>query len=582
MSDAARKQGWARGLPVAAGLLALLGLAIALRAWGLGWGVPHAGRFYPFHPDESVLLRAVYQVNPLWLDFEPGFYNYGTFYLFLCRLAYDLTAPFQGWGPVPGPFSAWNPDFAHLLLLSRWVSVALGAGTVLLTFKLGERLFGARTGWLAAAFLAVAPLPAVLGHYMAVDVPSTFFTTLALLLAAAALRQENGARARWWMVAAGLAGGLATGTKYTCFPCLFAVLAPAWRLVQGTTPRGRRDALLGLTGAALASGVAFLVATPGALLETDRFLTDVLYELGRNREGQGLIFQATPPALLYHLGISLPVGLEWPLFLLALAGVAWSVRRRRPEDVLLWLFLIPFTLLLAPAERKFLRYVTPLLPPLLVLAARCVDEGLAGRRPVVFRLAAGTALAAALLSTVAHLGVLAAPDAREQAAAYLREQTTPGQTVALASDAWYYTPPVHPTTGAVKLAEPWGGPPVWDAVIPGGPGVKRYRLEWGSVLAPSSSPVPSGALPVAKLREQRPERVVVTDYEYEDPLRVRAARPDFQSGIIDLLDALDQDYRLEREFRPRPAVGGIVWWRRGIPPHDWRYFMPTVRVYVRK
>src|SRR5262245_19916670 len=104
-----------------AGLAALLALAALLRIWGIGWGLPHAGRYYPYHPDESVLLHAVCMVNPLWLDFEPGFYNYGTLTIFLSRLAYDFSAVAFGWGPVPrdAPFAAWVDDFAHLLQVGR-------------------------------------------------------------------------------------------------------------------------------------------------------------------------------------------------------------------------------------------------------------------------------------------------------------------------------------------------------------------------------------------------------------------------------------------------------------------------------
>src|ERR671917_72933 len=83
------------------GLAALLALAAVLRTWGLTWGLPHSGRFYPYHPDESVLLHAVCRVNPLWGDFEPGFYNYGTLYIFLSRLAYDFSLVAFGWGSVP-------------------------------------------------------------------------------------------------------------------------------------------------------------------------------------------------------------------------------------------------------------------------------------------------------------------------------------------------------------------------------------------------------------------------------------------------------------------------------------------------
>jgi hypothetical protein len=578
------------------GLAALALLGGMLRAWGLDWSVPFAGRLYLYHPDEPVLLHAVCSVSPLWGDVTPSFYNYGSLYINLTRLVYDLLAPALGWGTVPRydlPFESWVRDYAHLLVTGRWVTVALGTATIALTYGLGRRLYSARTGWLAALFLAVAPLAVLFGHYMTVDVPVAFFTTLCLLLAAVALHSDTPQRRTGALLAAGFVAGLATGTKYNCFPVLLALAAPLGRMLRSEAPEApeaRRAAVTTALLALLLCGVGFLLATPGALLEPGLFVRHVSEEMAHNREGQGLVFRATPPALLYHLGISFPVGLEWPLWLLCLAGLGWALYRRSPSDRLLLLFVVPFFLLLLPAERKFLRYVTPLLPPLLLLGARWVDEALASRRGRV-PAAAWSVLAAgvALASTIAHLGVLAAPDVRDQAAAFLRESTRPGDVVALGTDPWYYTPPLHPTAGAVKIAavpvspEPgsrgaYGGPPVWERVPPGQARPDLFPLEEYRLLAP---PAGSGALSVEKLRQYRPKRVVLSDFEYDDSERVRRADPAYRDGTLALLDALRQEYHLERELRPRPSLFGFTWWRHGTPPHDWRYFMPAIRIYVR-
>src|SRR5437879_2057805 len=68
-----------------AGLAALCGVGLALRCWALTWGLPNSGRYYPYHPDESVMLNAVCRVNPLWLEFAPTFYNYGSLTILLTR-----------------------------------------------------------------------------------------------------------------------------------------------------------------------------------------------------------------------------------------------------------------------------------------------------------------------------------------------------------------------------------------------------------------------------------------------------------------------------------------------------------------
>jgi len=561
---------------------ALLGgtllLALLLRGWALGWGLPHAGRFYPYHPDELVLLHAACQVNPLWGDFTPSFYNYGSLYILLSRLAYDLTAPLQGWGTVPRdpPFSAWVGDFAHLLLTGRWVAVSLGVATVALVFVLGRRLFGTRAGLLAAAFLAAAPMAVVLGHYMAVDVPSACWTTLALCLAAGALPEGPARRRVGLVVAAGAAAGLAAGTKYNAGVVLLCTGAPLWFLWREGK---RRAALLGAAGAAGAAAAAFVASTPGVVLQPRLFREHLAYELARTAEGQDIVFAGTPPAALYHLGVSLPVGLEWPLFLLALVGVGVSLRRRTPGDALLWLFVVPYFLLLAGAERKFLRYVVPLLPVLVLLAARALDEGLRGPRPRLWAAGGVLAGAAALASSIAHLGVLAAPDSRDRAAAALEAAAAPGDLVAFAADPWYYSPPLHPATGSVKLGELYGGPPPWDPPAERAAEPAPYWTDPYSVLAPRSN---QGALSPTLLARYQPRWVIVSDYQTEDPERLRRRNAGYTHPILALQAALGADYELAHIERPRPSFAGFTWWRRGTPPHDWRYFMPEIRLYRRR
>ncbi len=631
-------------------LFGLLALALTLRVWGLEWGVPNAERLYPYHPDEPVMLGAITRVNPLWGDFTPGFYNYGSFTINLTKLVYDLLSPSFGWGavPQPKPLTEWVADFGHLLTMGRWLTVLFGAGTVLLTFSLGKRLYGEKTGAWGAVFLAAAPAAVIFSHYLTVDVPATFFTTLALLAAAAALDSEP-KRAAGWILAGAAAAGIATGIKYNSFPAFFSLAVPLWAMFRAEG-NGRRIAVSTMVGAVVVMLAAFFVATPGALLEPDKFREHVLYEMERNRVGQGLDFRATPPAALYHLGLSLPIAMEWPLYILAAVGLGISVKRRSAGDVLLWLFLIPSFLLLAPAERKFVRYVTPLLPPLCLLAAAAfqgspnqdsserrrksardtqenasltasqptgvgapavVPQGNAS--PTASRLtglgapavvpqgnasltasrptgvgaparAVGLALSlaalvAALASSVALVGVMAADDSRDRTAAWLRSNATSADIVALASDSWYYTPPIAPSAGNVKAMLQFGIIPAWETADTRPPltDLGPYR-----VLAPRSLPPEEGALPISRLEEFKPLYVVISDFEWEDPERVRRAEPEFKSKLLDLLEEMERKgYRVVHEERPRPSLFGFTWWSKGIPPHDWRYFMPSVRVYER-
>jgi hypothetical protein len=190
------------------------------------------------------------------------------------------------------------------------------------------------------------------------------------------------------------------------------------------------------------------------------------------------------------------------------------------------------------------------------------------------------ALLAALASSLAHDRVMAAPDSRDRTAAWLRQNTTQADIVALASDSWNYTPPIVPSAGNVKSMIQFGVVPAWETSTTDFSRPHLTDIGPYHVLAPRSLPPEEGALPESRLNLFKPRYVVISDFEWEDPERVRRAEPGFKSKLLDLLEEMErQGYRVVHEERPRPSLFGFTWWSKGTPPHDWRYFMPAVRVY---
>ena len=552
----------------AAGLGLLLMAAFWVRWLGIGWGLPTADRYYPYHPDEAVLAGVAARVNPLWGEWRTGFYNYGSLTIYLSRLAFDFTGALAGGGtvPQPRPFSGWVQDFSRLIFTGRVLSVLLGVATVALVFCLGRALGGAGLAWAAAACLAAMPVHVLHGRYMTVDVPATFFQTAAMLAGVTAMR---GGWRPAHVLLCGVLTGWAAGTKYNGGIVLLPVLAALW--LDGALPareRVSRTLLLSVAGAA-----GFLMATPGCVLEPARFWADLEYEIIRNREGQGLVFRGTPPGLLYHLAITLPLGLGVPMVALSLTGPA-LLRGRGRAWVIPLLFALIYGTVLCFAERKFTRYLAPLAPVLALTAGHALLR-IRARAPGPGLAAAVLAIGSAGWSSVAHGLEMDRPDPRDRMLRRV-ESLAGGSTVALASDPWFYTPPVHPTAGCVKASQAFGGPPIWAL-----PGLSLSRFRSGAVtyLIPGSLP-PAGALDPGSWGPEAPEWVLVSDYEYEDHRRLAATAPGFQSDMTRLLKRLDTDYSLAVEEGPSRLLRA-VWWPRSEAPHDWRYPTPTLRLYRR-
>ncbi len=216
-------------------------------------------------------------------------------------------------------------------------------------------------------------------------------------------RPAGGARAlgpRGWLVAGAVAAGLCCGTKYTGGILLVGVLAVAmqasetkekiWRLVVGVA----------------VFGAAFLVSTPGALLDHGLFWKHIEYELAHYAQGHG---NYTVEGFLEHLGHAgrwlggaalspwAPVAVA--LAALSLAGFVLLLQRRHLRGLLVGL---PVLYLVYMAQQKvfFPRNLLILLP-FMVIAAGFAAQALLDRlRP---RWVLGMVLA---LPVVAHAGFL--------------------------------------------------------------------------------------------------------------------------------------------------------------------------------
>jgi 4-amino-4-deoxy-L-arabinose transferase-like glycosyltransferase len=368
--------------PLLLALVLVLATAIALRFWRLGWGLEQG---LPF-PDEQLLWigSAVKFYRLSWDSFAVERLPYPTLYGYLAGLVTSVVAALGG-------FDASKPFGLQAILVARIVSAAAGVATVAVVGLLARRAYGDRAGIAAAALCAVFPLEIVQVHVASVDVV-LFLASAATLLASLGLAGRGRAlRASL----AGLTAGFAFAAKYTgavmLAPVAWAILEAAWR------DRSIRSAAQ-LGGAALAGfALAVLLACPYCV-----FSQLMLRELGWLRYMNAQAAIAVPnahlaPSLgwygrpwLYQLVASLPYAFGWPLYLLSLLGLSDALRSRTRADRVLLAGIGAAFLVIGSANVTYPRYLLPLCPGLLVLAARAGVGTQGGVRS-----ARGAALAAA-------------------------------------------------------------------------------------------------------------------------------------------------------------------------------------------
>ena len=400
-------------------------IGLALRVWSASYGLPDL-----YHPDEPRIVERAVRVHQG--DFNPRFFNWPSLYMYVMALVYGVAFGASTDG-VAGAFSR-NP--ALFYLVGRLVTGLFGTATLAVLYLTGRVAYGRAVAMLAASLLAVNLLHVRDSHWVTTDVPLTFLVTLATFLALRYWRTGRLADAG----AAGLVAGLATSMKYPGGLAFLGLLTahaarrsgwPVWRRIAG------RDAV----AAAGLAVVGFVVGTPFALLTPGPFARGVLDEL---REVHTVQFgnEAEAPGYLFHLAYSLPEAMGWPLYLLALAGLAWALTVRGVREAILLAFAIPYLVVIVTWSSRFERYAIPLLPVLTLLAAVAVVRG-TGWLLVRVRLASAPWFAAALAGAaalllvpalgrvVAYHRLLGQPDTRELGSAWVEREIPPGARIAL-------------------------------------------------------------------------------------------------------------------------------------------------------
>jgi hypothetical protein len=576
-----------------AAALVLLAVALGLRLSGIGWGLPNDLRNQSLHPDEHLIYLFATQTPYL----QPGFYNYGTLYFTLMHLANDAGMQY-GWVPM----GETTPESSHVrggVLGGRYISAVSGAATVSLVFATLLLITGTLGSFIGAVAMLLAPGHVVHSRFATTDVFATMLIALAAYLMIRALQSEK--KPTWKsLLTIGLVIGLAAGTKYIgillLLPATYALITLKGRLMErcyverrpagseasasleGTDKErrhlaGRAPAQFAILIAATVLG--FLVATPGALLQTEAFLRGVTYEMSHSAEGHGLVFVNTPPGAVYHfLNLTEAVGLV-PLFL-GIAGLVWACIAKNSWAIACALFFTAYFAIIAAADVKFLRYVFPLLPLVALgigyLAGRCHEERgwkriVTGLSILMIGFTAATTAGAFSLTRL-----MLSEDPRDQAARWLEKETPRETTIGLVSDPWFYSPPLFREIGLLFSEDRL-------KAMAKNPRLVRYisldgeRKDWD-----------------VRLLEQNPDYVVFSSFEFLD--HDRLSEPNF----VQFIEQLSKNYDFiglfwgeEPAFATDPKsmefdrqLLRVIMRERFPKTHDMMYIRPTICVFRKK
>jgi hypothetical protein len=503
-------------------LVLILAVALALRLWGIGFGLPHR-----YHIDEPYSILGALKTASR--DFTPRYpVNSPNLWEFILLLEYGVmfvVGRFRNVYTSVGDFAAsYRLDPTWFYLLARGTSALLGTATVAVVYKAARDIYRYRlAGLLAALFLAVAFLHGRDSHYAVADALVVFLTTVGVYLWAR-YAQDGSVRA---LSLGSLLVGTAVGLKYRPLGLTVGLLA-AILLHQKTL---RRASVVGLNtlkrfiiaGMALVAG--YFVGFPGLFISVDLFkwhLNQAFVQAGSGFEGWAL---DPLPAWLFYLR-SLEWSLGLPLLIMALGGIILALRRQQPRELTVLASALSFYVTISVLTTYFSRYALSLHPLLAILAAGFVSAalGFAQRRWATPGRVVGIVLVAGVLIIPAarlarHDYLLTQTDTRTLSKHWIEANIPDGTKIAV---DW----PVHgPPLSVPGDPEP-DSSRVYDVILVGGKGLSDHPVEW--------------------YQEQGLNHLIVSSFIYDIPLVDREQDAERQAFYA----SLDRELELLQEFRP--------------------------------
>jgi hypothetical protein len=412
-------------------LIAIGALALALRLYGLRYGLPAV-----YNPDEVAIMSRALAFGK-W-DFNPHNFLYPSFYFYFLFAWEGLTALLAVATRAVASFGAFQREFfvdpTRVFVAGRLLTALLGAATVVATGVLGSRLRSPLVGVFAAVLIAVAPLHVLNSHYAKHDVPVTFLIILAYLAYDRLWNQEGS------LIAAAAITGVAFSTHYYA---IFLAIPLAWSAAHGARDHG--DALRRIAIAAAVSGAVFFLLSPFILVEPGTALRDIRANrqivVDRAVGNLGYLASAARYGSMLLLDTTGPVA---PL--LAVLGLVFAARKDPARTLWLLAFPIPFLLFIAgtfPASR----YLVPLVPFVALFAAIAVVE-IWQRQQLVAQLLLLAAFATAGLESLRTDAFIRETDTRTLALDYIRKHIPAGATILTQP----YSVPLEPTADVLREA----------------------------------------------------------------------------------------------------------------------------------
>ncbi|MBT4126940.1 MAG: hypothetical protein HOE43_11170 [Chloroflexi bacterium] len=428
-------------------LALILLVAVVLRIYGINWD--QGGLF---HPDERAFLSQVYNLqfpegdewskltDPQASTLNPGSFNWGSLPHYALKAVQYAVAPYK-----------WMSMF-DLRYAGRALSAISDLATIFLIFQIGRSVFSARVGLLAALLSAFAVQQIQLSHFFAVD---TFMTTFIVGTIYYSIRIAEHGRKRD-SVLAGVMFAFAVATKFSVLPLAVALILA--HLIYATSRKGDRYESDGIGSGSAASrqwtayqnivlmGVVALavliVVQPYMFLDFKTYIDNISTQGQMVRREVDFPFTRqydSTPKYIYQMvqlgtwGLGPVLGIT--VWLGLLGALIAGVLAQRKADLVILAWVLPYLLITGWFDVKFMRYMMPITPFLILYGARMlwwsfeVIKSLQPNRRWLQALPIALVLIFTVHYSLSFMNVYSGQHPLNDVSSWLRENATPGEQV---------------------------------------------------------------------------------------------------------------------------------------------------------
>lgn len=279
--------------------------------------------------DESInmVIPVLKMINAHSLD--PHFYKYGSLISYINIPIYEIYFYLKGISPLPPP----SLDFLtpSLYYIGRYESAIFDILTILITYKIGERLFNRKVAFLSVIFMALNPLQLLMSHLYK---PDTFMTFFAMCVFYFSIRLKEKEELKWYILA-GIFSGFAMSTRLD-FIVLVMPLTGWFLYYYKTHDATHRRKIINLTIVLIVAGISFFLTSPYLVLHIPEFLHTTFHEFSYD-QNINLLNDILHKKFIAQFVIVFPFMLSISVYLLSLFGIYLYAKNKGFSEVLFYL-----------------------------------------------------------------------------------------------------------------------------------------------------------------------------------------------------------------------------------------------------